>query len=64
MQQTSFIISTMSDAVLHCLYPAAIILCLVRPGLGQPPRLGTGAGFQVLQSSADGFPPGDARSYR
>jgi hypothetical protein len=32
-QQLAFALSVVGDLVLHCLYPAAIILCLVRPGL-------------------------------
>ena len=48
-------VSSLGNAVMHCLYPAAIIVCLVRPGLIQyaPPP---GAAFQVLPPGAGATP--------
>ena len=36
-RQLAFALSVVGDLVLHCLYPAAIIVCFVRPGLVKLP---------------------------
>ena len=52
MQHVMSIASGITNALLHCLLPAAFILCLVRPGLlpyASPPR----TAFQVLPAEAE-----------
>ena len=55
MQHLLSAVSSLGNAIMHCLYPAAIIVCLVRPGLIQyaPPP---GAAFQVLPPAAGANP--------
>src|SRR5687767_11486254 len=52
MQHVMSIASGITNAFLHCLLPAAVIFCLVRPGLlpyASPP----GTAFQVLPAEAE-----------
>ena len=58
-QKLAWPIMRAEDMVLHCAYPVAILLCLVRPGL--MPAASSAAGtFEVLPAEAD--PARPARS--
>ena len=57
-QQIVWPVTRMEEMLLHCLYPVAILLCLVRPGL-TPTATPAAASFPVLPQSAPAqAPPG------
>ena len=55
IQHAVLAVSSIARLALQCVYPAAVILCLVRPGLGSlatPP----GGAFQVLPPTTPTLP--------